>query len=350
MFSNITTIRTPLRSIVRVNCFQNNSRKFSFVFQKLSKLVKCPRRVLSPLCFSNGCSLSYPCQIFNGERQRVPFTLFNNLFTYTMVNISSKSAFFARQFFKMSFCGFTSFTLQSRFQFINLYSFFVHLLSRINFTSIINRKLSNPHINTKKTFTLFFGWFRNVYNRYQVKVSIFIQQVNLSPARINKSCLLIFSQNYRNNLSAFQGKNGYFFKSFPRENTLVVNNSSVFRKLMRLFKIKFFTSGNLVSISNLTNNSYRHLRRQIKFLANIVIANTMDFHNRSGLVLKSYLRNKITSLVISLNGFQECLSLLLTGDKFNFNRQLHIDTFYHILIWRSRQFLPVAKDNWVSLP
>jgi len=116
-----------------------------------------------------------------------------------------------------------------------------------------------------------------------------------------------------------------------------------------LFKVKFFISGNLVSVSNLTNNSYRHLRTKIKLFANIVIANTMDFYHRGGLILKSYLGDKVASIIICFNSFKKNISLFLVGNKFNFNRQLHIEAVYHILKKEASQFLRPAKDRSVSL-
>lgn len=91
-FATNTANRTGLRSVGRVNQFQRNSGKFSFITDVLTKLIKSPRvlksSVLTSKLFIHSCS--NPFKVFEGNH-RIRFnSVVNDCFRDIVVNPSLK--------------------------------------------------------------------------------------------------------------------------------------------------------------------------------------------------------------------------------------------------------------------
>ena len=147
-----------------------------------------------------------------------------------MIHVFGESGHPTRKLLKMAFCGLSAFALKSGFQRIKSVSGLVDLVSRMDLSIGINGKVLDAKIGTENSFWVKGRFFRRVNHNAKVECAFDEDQVCLTLAPVHPS-LLIISNSDRDFLTAFQGQNGDCFETFPRQNPLVVDHSTIKPKL-----------------------------------------------------------------------------------------------------------------------
>ena len=87
---NATTDIASLRSITGIYVDKRNAMQLRFVLKLLTQVIKRPRVVLSPLCFSYSYPLADACQVLDGNTATGGFSTFNNTLRNLMIDIFSE--------------------------------------------------------------------------------------------------------------------------------------------------------------------------------------------------------------------------------------------------------------------
>ena len=306
---DMSTRRTSPRSVTRIYKDHRNSCNLGFVVHKHPEQPKIPGMQAATLRPSNRGSLSNTLKIFESNRPKSVFGFRNKFPGNAMVNIFGEPGHSTRQLPQMAFSRFGSFALEPGFQGIKLISGLADLLARMHFSIAIYGQILDTKINTKNANRIIRRCFGG-FNHYAKIEDTFNQdQISLSSNAVEPG-LLIISKPDGNNLPTLESNQGNFFKSFPGENTLVIDNRPVKPKL------RFDGLVSLVGFADLGNGPNRKLGRETKMLSNRIVYRLMDLNLVGTMQSKNCLCYVITSLVKPLHCFAEHFVLLGGGIEF----------------------------------
>ncbi len=363
-FANMFTFTASLRTVSRINHNKFNPIEQSLIFKFYSQICKAPFTKFCPKLFvSLFRSKSDIGKVFN----RNTFTLFfcrcYNRFTYCMVNQISRCSFLAtkpfRQLPAIPFSG----TLRSvclclnrTTNFLPMFTISIKPLGRMVNTirSCYNR--CQTKITTNKLFHVFNIFFGNINSLKQVKLTFLVNQVS-------------FTFDIRNVIRVVANKINFLpTTDTPQRNNVirfVGHYPTVISNATKWFKVPFNFLIQLISISNFRYLPNKHLRRKVKRSLVDMIYFVMKPEIIENLLLPRHIRNSITNNISFFHRVEKQVSLFIGRQKFYFQCQFHItniqnsfDIFKYlkeiIILSLTKegivvQFLPEAKDFWVSL-
>jgi len=328
-------------SVPRVYQDQRDTSDLSFVVHKHPQKSEIPSMQATTLSLPNRDSVSNALKILKGYRSKSVFGFRNKLLRDAMVNVLREPCHSTRELLEMAFGRLSAFALKAGLKNVKSVSGLVSLLSRMDFSVRINSKILNSKISTKNAFGFIWYLFRYFNHNTKVEDAFNKNQVRLSSDPVEPS-LLIISHSNRDSLPTVQCGKRDLLKAFPRENPLVVNDSTIKPKLW------FNRPISLVGFSNLRNCSNSQLSRQTVFLSDGVVNILMEFKLISGMSLKDGICYLITSFVKSLHCFAEHLVLLWRGIKLNHQSMKHL---LNIIVNRSIGMFVVhgESNRWGTL-
>lgn len=94
---NVTTNRTGLRRVARIDRDKRNAGKFGLVLQERSQLVERPAVQIVTLRATEPYPVADTLEVFNGNSTSGAFRSFDNLFADLVVHIGCEPAFLAGQ-------------------------------------------------------------------------------------------------------------------------------------------------------------------------------------------------------------------------------------------------------------
>ncbi len=308
-FRNMPARGTCPGSVPGVNKDQRNTRNLSFVFNKRPKQPEIPSMQATTLSLHNRDSGSDALKIFKGNGSQSVFGFRNYMLGNAMVDISREPGSPARQLLKMSFGRFSAFALESGFQRIKSLSGLVDLLTGMHFSIRINSKVLDTEVNSKGSFRVVRSLFVNLYNYAKVEDSVNQNQISLSSDSV-EPCFLVFSKPNRDSLPSLQRDQRDLLKSFPRKDTLIIDD--------RTIKMELWLNGlvSLVGFAAHGNGPNSKLRGKTEMFSNRIVNRLMDFNLVGTMHSKYSLCYAITSLVKPLHSFTEHLMLLRGGIEF----------------------------------
>ena len=307
--SHIAARWTSSRSIPRINKDQRNTRDLCLVVHKHSKQSKIPSMQAATLRHSNRNSVSNALKIFKGDRSQSVFGFRNKLFGNAMVNVFGEPGNLTRKFLKMAFSRFSTFALESGFQRITSIPSLVNLFPGMYFSIAIYSQILDTKINTENANRIIRRCFVNLNYHTKIKDPFNEDQIRLTSNSVH-SDLLIISKSNGDNLPALESNQGNFLKSFPGENALIIDDSTIQSKLW------FNGLVSLVGFANLGNGSDRKLGGKPEMFSNRIVNRLMDLNLVGTMQSKNCLCYVITRLVKPLHGFKEHLMLLRGGIEF----------------------------------
>lgn len=313
---NTATDRTGARGITRVNKFDYNSCQYRFVLDKTTQLSECPRVMLSPLAVSNRDSVMDTAQIFKSDTSASVFSLCNNTFGNSVIDIGSEASFFVRTFYKKSFGCLCAFGLEFATKFGLTLSEAVDLITGIRFAVGIGGDINDTEVNPQVTIGIIRSWFRSIYHNSKVKGTITENQVRLSNLTVYPS-FLISADTCGDNLSADQSQNRDLIKPLPGKDTLVINHSRV--GIERVLDFSIY----LIALRDLGNCSYRHLCRESVVLTKIAINYVVKVELTIGRSLKSLTRCVVATFVESFHCLNQSFMLIWIRKEFNHQGLFH---------------------------
>ena len=229
-FRDMSTRMTRSGCVTRIDEDHRHTDDLGFVLDERSELIESPRVQVATLSLANRYPVSNARNIFKCNRSFGVFGFRNQLLGGAMIHVFGKSGHPTRTILQMAFCGLSAFALKSGFQRIKSVSGLVDLVSRMDLSIGINGKVLDAKIGTENPFWVKGRFFRRVNHNAKVECAFDEDQVCLTLAPVHPS-LLIISNSDRDFLMAFQGQNGDCFETFPRQNPLVVDHSTIKPKL-----------------------------------------------------------------------------------------------------------------------
>ena len=164
-------------------------------------------------------------------RRRGVFGLRDQILGNLVINIFCKPSQPSRQLFEMSLCALCSDTLESALQGIGSMSwYFSDTLAGMYLAIAVNSEILDTEINTKHTNRIIWRRFRNLDYNSEIEDVFDEYKIGLASDPVQPG-FLIDSDSDRDEMPAFKSDQGNVLKSFPCEDTRVVNDSTIGPKL-----------------------------------------------------------------------------------------------------------------------
>lgn len=309
------TNRAFLGSIGRINIDYGHTSQGCFVVYELSELIEAPIMLFASLDLLNRASLSETLEIFKDYQIRSVSGLRNQLFGDAMVRVSMESSLIARKFLQMSLSTLRATTLKICLDVINLGSNLLDLLSGERFSHRIDCDVLNTKINTKSI--RWFGFLRlgNIDYNTEIEGTSFENEIGLTPNPVKPRSMVITNQNWKLD-STVESQQRDPVKSFPGHDSLIIDNSSIWRKFW------FDRLISLIGFGCFGNCPNSHLSGDTKLFPNLMINNLLQFDFICCMKLKSILCNEVAGGIKLMHSLKESLGLLRRSFKFDL-KSLH---------------------------
>lgn len=358
--ANVTAFMASLRSICRRNDSDLNAIHLALVFKERTELVEVPR-VTSPaeslIAFLGVHTPADILQVLNGN-SLVFFLCFRYyLLAYAMIDNSGKSSLTSFQPFQQLMTVARAFGLNRSSHSVVSVSYVFDFIRR-NISTIRQRNdVCNTHIDTKEILGSFFLLVRNIYRLVQIELVFDKNKVCFSFRILHELWAIACKRDFLTTTDKRNGADG--FVDIIGKNAAIISDSSELPKMSLFFLVKFVSVGNLADCTHneLGGKTICFLDRIIDFFVQIELLKHMTFPR--------YLRDSVTSLVENTEGLFQFNGLLGCWKQSNLQSQFHIakiQNSFEILKYLKEiimlnptkegivvQFLPEAKDFWVSL-
>ena len=358
--ANVTAVVACLRSICRRDGDNLNAIHLTLVFKERTELIEVPG-ITSPterLAASLGVHTpSDILQVLNGN-SLVLFLCFRyDLFTYAVIDNSGKPSFTSFQPFQQPVTVARAFGLNRSSHFVVSVSYAFYFFRRNISTIRQGNDVSDTHVDTKEILSSFFILVWNIYRLVQIELAFDNNKVCFSFRILHELWTIACKRDF---LTTTNKRNGTDeFVDIIGKNTAIISDSSELPKMSLFLLVKF------VCVGNLTDCTYDELGGKITCFLDRII----DFFVKTELLehtaFPRYLRDSVTSLVENAEGLFQFNSLLDSWKKFYLQSQFHstkIQNSFEIFKYLKEinmlnqtkegivvQFLPQAKDFWVSL-
>lgn len=358
--ANVTTFMASLRSICRLNGGDLNPIHLALVFKERTELIEVPG-ITSPterLAASLGVHTpSDILQVLNGNAL-VFFLCFRyDLFTYAVINNSGKPSFTSFQPFQQPVTVARAFGLNRSSHFVVSVSYVFDFFRRNISTIRQGNDVSDTHIDTKEILSSFFLLVRNIYRLVQIELVFDNNKVCFSFRILHELWTIACKRDFLTTTDKRNGTDG--FVDIIGKNTAIISDSSELPKMSLFLLVKF------VCIGNLADCTYNELGGKMICFLDRIIDFFMQIELREHMTFPRYLGDSVTSLVENTEVFFQFNGLLASWKKFNLQSQFHITNIQNsfeifkylkeiIMLNPTKkgivvQFLPEAKDFWVSL-
>lgn len=331
---NTTTYVASPRGIARVNGHDWHTGKFGLVLDLLAQVIESPRGMLPSLAFLNRRSLSDTLQIFQGNTERVPLSLFNYPLGYFVVFLRSHPALFAPSLFKQAPGLVRSLALQLLSKFSVTLAEAVKVVSGVGFAQAISRKIFDTQVNTEKFFNILRLWDFLFTSGKEIENTVNKNKVAFTSLML-KQLKLTLTSDKGNGHSASKRPNAYRLPiDIPAQDSIIVGNRTKPVKFTLGFSIE------LIGIGNLANTACNHLGGQISGLTHIPINQLMKLELAKGTGFPSNRTDIIASGISRIERFKQGLMLLWVSLQLDFGRKFHTNSIAYCQIF----------DKWSMFP
>ena len=358
--ANVTAVVACLRSICRRDGDNLNAIHLTLVFKERTELIEVPG-ITSPterLAASLGVHTpSDILQVLNGN-SLVLFLCFRyDLFTYAVIDNSGKPSFTSFQPFQQPVTVARAFGLNRSSHFVVSVSYAFYFFRRNISTIRQGNDVSDTHVYTKEILSSFFLLVWNIYRLVQIELVFDNNKVCFSFRILHELWTIACKRDF---LTTTNKRNGTDESvDIIGKNTAIISDSSELPKMSLFLLVKF------VSVGHLADSSHDKLgRKTISFLDGIIYF-LVQTELLKDMTFPRYLRDSVASLVENAEGLFQFNSLLASWKKFYLQSQFHstkIQNSFEIFKYLKEinmlnqtkegivvQFLPEAKDFWVSL-
>ena len=358
--ANVTAFMASLRSICRRNGDNLNAILFTLVFEERAELIEIPRvaspaeRLVAPLGVHTPSDI---LQVLNGNALALFLCFRYDLFTYAVINNSGKPSFTSFQPFQQPVTVTCAFGLNRSSHFVVSVSYVLDLIRGNVSTVRDGYNVRNAHIDTDKVLCVLLLLIGNIYRLVEVELSFDKNKVCFSFRILHKLWTIACKRDFLTTANKRNGTDG--LGSVVGEHTAVISDSPELTEVSLLLPVEF------VSVGHLADCSHDKLgRKTISFLDGIIyfLVQTELFKYTT---FPRYLRDSVTSLVENAECLFQHLDLYVRREQFNLQSQFHttkIQNSFEIFKYLKEiimlnstkegivvQFLPEAKDFWVSL-
>ena len=358
--ANMTALMASLRSIGSGNGGDLHGIHLALVFKERTELIEVPRITSPAESFASFLGVHTPTdilQVLNGNAF-VFFLCFRyDLFTYAVIDNSGKSSLTSFQPFQQLMAVARDFGLNRSYHFVVSVSYVFYFFRRNISTIRQGSDVSDTHIDTKEILGSFFILVRNIYRLVQIELVFYNNKACFSFRILHELWTIACKRDFLTTTNKRNGTDG--FVDIIGKNAAIISDSAELPKMSLFLLVKFVCVGNLADCAHdkLRGKMIRFLDRIIYFFVQIELLEHMTFPR--------YLRDSVTSLVENTECIFQHNGLFVSWKQSNLQSQFHIAKIQNsfeifkylkeIIMLNSTkegivvQFLPEAKDFWVSL-
>ena len=358
--ANMTALMASLRSIGSGNGGDLHGIHLAFAFKERTELIEVPRITSPAESFASFLGVHTPTdilQVLNGNAF-VFFLCFRyDLFTYAVIDNSGKSSLTSFQPFQQLMAVARAFGLNRSSHFVVSVSYVFYFFRRNISTIRQGSDVSDTHIDTKEILGSFFILVRNIYRLVQIELVFYNNKVCFSFRILHELWTIACKRDFLTTTNKRNGTDG--FVDIIGKNAAIISDSAELPKMSLFLLVKFVCVGNLADCAHdkLRGKMICFLDRIIDFFVQIELLEHMTFPR--------YLRDSVTSLVENTECIFQHNGLFVSWKQSNLQSQFHISKIQNsfeifkylkeIIMLNSTkegivvQFLPEAKDFWVSL-
>lgn len=337
-FGDVPTTWTGSTCVPRVDVNNRYSFNLSFILDKTLQLKETPTMNCSSLAATiNRYSQTYTFDIFKSYTSESVLSFLNNPFGDYMINCCYEPMLFSTPFLEQTPSRLGAFTLKFTSDFGISATYSIEFFTAPSFSIIVSSNIFNSYIYAEKILWREWCCFWSFDCGSKIKNVVSEYEVGLSTNFIHSS-LLIGAYLHGNSLSAFKREYGYGFKSFPTEDSLVVDYCPL--QVERCF----VASVGFVGICDFADCSHSHLGREFKMFSSFTVNKVMELPIVKSLGLKSGFCDAVAGFVESFHSLFKCLKLGFGWNEFDGKRLLHthMGSFIPYLTVALR-FLPQLK-------
>jgi len=300
---NMMTNRTFLTGVSRIDLNYRDTHDRGFVHDELFELIESPRMLSASLRPVNRYPLPDALEFFKGDYGSGVFGFRNNLFGDAMISIASKTRFLLTDLLKMPFGTFSTTFLKCCFDGV------ISLLSTVDGFSgegnavRINGKVDNTNIHAEHPHWFDHVCFKHINDHAKIEDTIPIDEIDLTSDSVELGSM-VMSEDNRDYDPALEGKDRNPICALPREDTLVVDHSTVGseRRLDRFIPF--------VCFNHFGNGSDSHLRRKTISLSDTIVHNLLKLDLVNTTFFKRSGGNIVTRFIESAHGLKEKIMLI----------------------------------------
>lgn len=358
--ANVTAFMTSLRSICRRDGGDLNAIHLALVFKERTELIEVPG-VTSPTerlaAFLGVHTPSDILQVLNGNAFVLILCFRYDLLAYAVIDNSGESSLTSFQPFQQLMTVASAFGLNRSSHFVVSISYVFDFIGRYISSVRQGNNIGKPHIDTKEILGSFFLLVRNIYRLIQIELLLDKNKVCFAFRILHELWAIASICDFFTTADKRNGTNG--FCGIIGKNTAIISDSSELPKVSLLLLVK------LVCVRNLADCTYNELGGKMVCFLDRIICFFVQIELLEYMTLPRYLRDSVTSLVENTEGFFQYNGLFVSWKQFNLQSQFHITKIQNsfeifkylkeiITLNQTKegivvQFLPEAKDFWVSL-
>ena len=316
-FSDMTTLRTFTRSIMRINSQDRDSRQSCLVVDKSSQLIERPTMQLHSYFATGPDPKADTLEVFKDYRPLRALRFQNDLLTDLMIQVGGKAVFFAGAFLKKSPSGLCAF----RLQFLSKPTMPLAKIARVRtiegLSLAIGGDASNSKIDTEKTFWIVSNRLDHFDGSEEEPFASAINQIGFSLARF-KQFLLMCATNKWNFRAALKSPDRNIVCAVAQDAVVVGNRAIATKNTLRLFV-------ELVGIGYFSHKPYNNLCRKAIFFLERTIYQALQLKRSKGFLLPGNSRCFVGRSVGTIKRFEQRLRLLFGWFQLQADRQFHSD-------------------------
>lgn len=358
--ANVTAFVASLRSICRRNGGDLNAIHLALVFKERTELIEVPGITFpteSFVAFLGVHSPSDILQVLNGNAFVFFLCFCYDFFTYAVINNSGKPSFTSFQPFQQPVTVARAFGLNRSSHFVVSVSYVFDFFRRNISTIRQGNDVGDTHVYTKEILGSFFLLVRNIYRLVQIELLFDNNKVCFSFHILHELWTIACKRDFLTTTDKRNGTDG--FVDIIGKNTAIISNSSELLKMSLFLLVKF------VCVRNLADCTYNELGGKMVCFLDRIIDFFVQIELLERMTFPRYLRDSVTSFVENTESLFQLNGLLASWKKFYLQSQFHIAKIQNsfeifkylkeVIMLNSTkegmvaQFLPEAKDFWVSL-
>lgn len=316
-FRNMVTDATHLTGIGRVEHNNGNARQFRLVADKLEQLVKRPVMQIATLFASGPYPFADAIEIFKSDAASGALRFFYNLLADGVVKPSCKAFLFASQSPAYTICGFGSFLLQAATLAKTTVPNAQNLRAAVLLTVGIGCDVHNSKVNTDILGDIHLVGCLNVAGGEKIKDAIDISKVGFSVSGLQQLPLTLTADKGNGLPTAHRPDANGLLVYPPTQDTVIVGEGG------SQFEDTFPFAVENIGVLDFANTAHRHLRREVKFCAHIIVDKVMQWHASKNLVLPRLLADVVASMIGRFKREFQRLVLRLGWFKFDFGCEFH---------------------------
>ena len=302
LLGGMPRVRALAAAVAGIDRDQQNTCQRSLLAQKGAKLMERPTAQSGTLLFPNRYPVVDALQLFQGDAALGAFGLGNDLLQDAVIDVSSKTSFFATELFELPFGAARALLLQFRAQRTSAIANLVDLPSRQLLAIGGGGDGFDAEINPKKV--LYHAWLRvrNFARRSNVELAFVVDQVRLAMLGLQQFFL------------ALPGRIGDLEPSrcgpdahpirLECQDAGIVADGTLPGKAWLGFLVQF------ISVGNLSQDVYDYLSSQREQFFRLVVKQLMERELRENLTAPGLFAHPVAAGVCLLHRLQQCLALV----------------------------------------